>query len=520
MEKQDNDHVQHSSNANQCETKNKVNIVVLEHFKKGSIRLPYAFNQMHKDNICSCVTLKVEGDVEFRAKYDKESGRLHELDNFISKLNIEWFNPVILTHFGGSHFFLKVFMISGIGISLSSKCGDFLYDMNRLSLSKIRNVIEGSLTWEEKLRFDHMTLAISRFNLYSYSVKPIIITIEESHVCSESISMVGNEGFNNMIKHSTNENLFGVMLGQIEFCCKITYNDGHIVFGRGWKNFVEGSGIEIGDVLFLQPDMEIFKIRACLVSYLETNQIRSVKEDLPEFSFLSIANMHSVEKGIIGVPGFLNFFVGHLINEENRCILPDGVTVEMTYVRDENCFHGFKGYFQQSAIEEEDFFVLYYRGKAEWFLELIRSNGIGILNSQNTLSEMEFGMTRKTYELRSMYRTILNTDSHALHGTEDNKECFVGSKFSSCQAMFEDMRSNAETSTKKQVNIPLDVAEFYLHDAFICIKAGGNNASPNSVEENIEEDADYFEFRETLTSTHVDRNSHGVRKMQELLLDS
>ncbi|KAK1402618.1 hypothetical protein POM88_002223 [Heracleum sosnowskyi] len=476
MEKQDNDHVQHSSNANQCETKNKVNIVVLEHFKKGSIRLPYAFNQMHKDNICSCVTLKVEGDVEFRAKYDKESGRLHELDNFISKLNIEWFNPVILTHFGGSHFFLKVFMISGIGISLSSKCGDFLYDMNRLSLSKIRNVIEGSLTWEEKLRFDHMPLAISRFNLYSYSVKPIIITIEESHVCSESISMVGNEGFNNMIKHSTNENLFGVMLGQIEFCCKITYNDGHIVFGRGWKNFVEGSGIEIGDVLFLQPDMEIFKIRACLVSYLETNQIRSVKEDLPEFSFLSIANMHSVEKGIIGVPGFLNFFVGHLIDEENRCILPDGVTVEMTYVRDENCFHGFKGYFQQSAIEEEDFFVLYYRGKAEWFLELIRSNGIGILNSQNTLSEMEF-------------------------------ECFVGSKFSSCQAMFEDMRSNAETSTKNQVNIPLDVA-------------GGNNASPNSVEENIEEDTDYFEFRETLTSTHVDRNSHGVRKMQELWLDS
>lgn len=80
-----------------------------------------------------------------------------------------------------------------------------------------------------------------------------------------------------MIKKSTNGNLFGVMLGQLDFCFEITLHNGRICFKKGWKKFVEGSEIETGDILFLQPDSETFKVRACLVADVEENKISNSK---------------------------------------------------------------------------------------------------------------------------------------------------------------------------------------------------------------------------------------------------
>lgn len=62
----------------------------------------------------------------------------------------------------------------------------------------------------------------------------------------------------------------------------------------------------------------------------------------------------------------------------------------MTYIKDESSIYGFKDFFfQQATIEVDDVLVLTHTCKSEWFLELFRKNGIGMVNSHKPASEMK-----------------------------------------------------------------------------------------------------------------------------------
>lgn len=138
------------------------------------VGLPYTFNEMHKDTICNSVTLIVEGGVKFVAKYDKDNGRLTNLDKFMSKMHIEWFTTVILTYISESCFFVKCFMLSGIGMPMSSQFGTFLYDMNRLSMSKITNVNKPLLVFTKAYNYLRRVLSYI-FRKYLYGQFPFVL---------------------------------------------------------------------------------------------------------------------------------------------------------------------------------------------------------------------------------------------------------------------------------------------------------------------------------------------------------
>lgn len=49
-------------------------------------RIQYNFHEMHKDKISDNVVLKVEGGLEYRARYDKMNGRLINFETFFLEI--------------------------------------------------------------------------------------------------------------------------------------------------------------------------------------------------------------------------------------------------------------------------------------------------------------------------------------------------------------------------------------------------------------------------------------------------
>ncbi|KAK1351258.1 hypothetical protein POM88_054533 [Heracleum sosnowskyi] len=176
-------------------------------------------------------------------------------------------------------------LLFNITLNLEQLSNNCLHTMNDISLSKIIKVSKSSTIFDEKTIYGHTALAISKLYLYSYALKPIILLIEEPHTSSESISLASNDDFSNMIKNSKNGNLFGIMLGQLDFYGEIVCNDGYLNFKRGWKQFVEGCGIETSDTLFLQPECNSNKIHTCVVADQETMSLNSIAEEVDKWSF-------------------------------------------------------------------------------------------------------------------------------------------------------------------------------------------------------------------------------------------
>ncbi|KAK1398000.1 hypothetical protein POM88_007863 [Heracleum sosnowskyi] len=312
-------------------------------------------------------------------------------------------------------------LLFNITLNLEQLSNNCLHTMNDISLSKIIKVSKSSTIFDEKTIYGHTALAISKLYLYSYALNPIILLIEEPHTSSESISLASNDDFSNMIKNSKNGNLFGIMLGQLDFCGEIVCNDGYLNFKRGWKQFVEGCGIETSDTLFLQPECNSNKIHTCVVADQETMSLNSIAEEVDKWSF------------------FINC---KLIQSPKRN-------------DQESSFYGFEDYFEKAVIEEDDLFVISHMGNFEWILELFRKTGIGMMNSHKAATEVELFIPKK------------------------QRECWTESV---------NKAARLEESDRVEMNDIMD----------------------NNKVENNEEVEEHMKFRETLNSTHVDKNSHGV----------
>lgn len=153
-------------------------------------RLQHKFHELHKDKISDNVILKVEGGLEYKARYDKINGRLINLEKFLKDMHVEWFNPVILTYLGNSCFMVNVFMPSGIEQKHDSKCGVFLKKLKKLSLSKIPDISKETTIWKDRLIASHRAMAISRMNLYSYMRNPLIMKLEQKHISADGVYVV------------------------------------------------------------------------------------------------------------------------------------------------------------------------------------------------------------------------------------------------------------------------------------------------------------------------------------------
>lgn len=61
------------------------------------------------------------------------------------------------------------------------------------------------------------------------------------------------------------------VLGKLEFVLSYTWSDGEFAFNRGWKKFVVGTNLEIGDMLVIQPVQGVDKYPVCIISAEEHN---------------------------------------------------------------------------------------------------------------------------------------------------------------------------------------------------------------------------------------------------------
>lgn len=99
------------------------------------------------------------------------------------------------------------------------------------------------------------------------------------------------------------------------------------------------------------------------------------------------------------------------------------MVVQMTYKKNECCLYGFEKYFEEAEIEVEDVLIIRKSGDSEWFVDLIKRNGIGFMKSFTCTTEISDSMM--TNHLRCRKRNATTADLECLTIIDETKGTYL-----------------------------------------------------------------------------------------------
>lgn len=130
-------------------------------------------------------------------------------------------------------------------------------------------------------------------------------------------------------------------------------------------------------------------------------------------------------ENVQGIPALLNFKGAYLFGGVGKCLLPNGMVVQMTYDQKECCLYGLRNYFEEVGIEVDDVLVITKSGNSEWFLDIMKKNRIGFMKSVICTTEISDRMKTNRYHLRSRKRSFITADLEALTGVDETEGTYL-----------------------------------------------------------------------------------------------